>query len=147
VFHGICLILEYATGGFQERLASRLCSKKDSRWHKVIQIGLTMMLVCVSWIFFRADTVADAFYMIRHMLLIDPNQMGVSVVGGLSFFLSIFLIMILIAADLWERKARLNVWLDRRPPWMRWSLYSAVVWAVTVYTVFGVKQEYIYFQF
>jgi D-alanyl-lipoteichoic acid acyltransferase DltB (MBOAT superfamily) len=146
-FHGICLIIEYATGGFQERLASRLCPQRDCLRHKAIQIGLTMMLVYVSWIFFRADTVADAYYIISHMLLIDPNQMGVSVVGGLSFLLSIFLIMVLIAADLWERKARLNVWLDSRPSWMRWSLYSAAVWAVAVSTIFGVKQEYIYFQF
>jgi D-alanyl-lipoteichoic acid acyltransferase DltB (MBOAT superfamily) len=148
VFHGVCLIIEYATGGFQERLASRLCpQKRDSQWHKAIQIGLTMTLVYVSWIFFRADTVADAYYIISHMLLIDPNQMGISVVGGLSFLLSICFIMILIAADLWERNARLSVWLDRRPSWMRWSLYSAAVWAVAVSTVFGVKQEYIYFQF
>jgi D-alanyl-lipoteichoic acid acyltransferase DltB (MBOAT superfamily) len=146
-FHGTCLIIESVTGGFQERLASRLCPQKDALWHKGIQVGLTMMLVCVSWIFFRADTVADAFYMISRMFLLDPDQMGISVVGGQAFVLSIFFILILISADLWQRKTRFGVWLDRRPMWMRWSLYSAAAWAVALSTVFGVKQEYIYFQF
>jgi alginate O-acetyltransferase complex protein AlgI len=147
VFHGICLIVEYATAGFQQRLASWLCPQKDSLWHKGIQIGVTMALVCVSWIFFRADTVADAFYIVSHMFFLDFDQIGVSVVGGEAFLLSIVLIMILIAADLFERKARLTVWLACRPQWLRWSLYSAAVWAVALSTVFGVKQEYIYFQF
>jgi alginate O-acetyltransferase complex protein AlgI len=146
-FHGSCLILEYATGGFQERLAGRLYPDKDGLGYKGIQVGVTLTLVCASWIFFRADTVADAFYIFGHMLMLDLDQMGVSVVGGHAFLLSIFLIMILIATDLWQRRMPIGDWLDRRPLWLRWSLYSAAVWAVAISTVFGVKQEYIYFQF
>jgi D-alanyl-lipoteichoic acid acyltransferase DltB (MBOAT superfamily) len=146
-FHGGCLILEYVTGGFQERVAERLCPEKGSVWHKGIQVGLTLPLVCFSWIFFRPNSAADAFYVIGHMLLLDPDQMGVSVVEGYSFLLSIVFIMILIAVDLRERKIQLYAYLDRWPLWMRWSLYSAALWAVLLSTVFGVKQEYIYFQF
>lgn len=147
VFHGSCLILEYATGGFQKHLATRLCPHTDTFWHNGIQVGATLTLVCISWIFFRADTVGDAFYMIGHMFLLNPDQLGVSVVGGEAFLISIFLIAVLIAADLWERKTRLSAWMNHRPVWMRWSLYSVAVWAVALSTVFGVKQEYIYFQF
>ena len=145
--HGGFIVLEYVTGGFQQRIADRLCPDRASVWNKAIQVGITVVLVGLAWIFFRADSIADAWYVIRHMVFLDPGQLGISVVGPASFGLSLFLIVILIGVDLKERRIRLYAALNRWPLWLRWAAYTTAGWAVAIATVFGVKQEYIYFQF
>ena len=145
--HGGFIVLEYATGGFQQKIADRLCADKESVWNNVIQVGITVVLVGMAWIFFRADSIADAWYVISHMLLLDLGQSGLTVVSPTVFGLSLFLIAVLIVADLKERRMRLYAYINRWPVWMRWAAYTATGWAVVIATVFGVKQEYIYFQF
>jgi alginate O-acetyltransferase complex protein AlgI len=145
--HGGFIVLEYATGGFQQRIADRLCANKTSAWHNGIQMGITLILVGFAWIFFRADSIADAWYVIGHMFLLDPGQLGISVVGTTVFALSLLLIAILFVVDLKERRIRLYAFLHRWPLWLRWAVYSTAGWAVAIATVFGVTQEYIYFQF
>jgi alginate O-acetyltransferase complex protein AlgI len=145
--HGGFIVLEYATGGFQQRIADRLCANKTSAWHNGIQMGITLILVGFAWIFFRADSIADAWYVIGHMFLLDPGQLGISVVGTTLFALSLLLIAILFVVDLKERRIRLYAFLHRWPLWLRWAVYSTAGWAVAIATVFGVTQEYIYFQF
>jgi D-alanyl-lipoteichoic acid acyltransferase DltB (MBOAT superfamily) len=145
--HGGCLVLEYSTGGFQQRLADKLFRNKNSGGHKTVQAGITLSLVCLAWVFFRSESAAAAFYWIGHMVLLDPNQMGVSIVGASSFMLSILLILILLLVDLNERQTRLFVYLERWPLALRWSVYTLATWAVALATIFGVRQEFIYFQF
>lgn len=145
--HGFFIVLEYATGGFQQRIADRLCADRASVWNRSIQVGITVVLVGLAWVFFRAESIAEAWYVIRHMVLLDPGQLGISVVGGPLFGMSLVLITILGVADLKERRVRLYTFLNRWPIWLRWSVYTTAGWAVVIATVFGVKQEYIYFQF
>jgi alginate O-acetyltransferase complex protein AlgI len=145
--HGGFIVLEYATGGFQQRIADRLCANRESIWHKSIQVGITTFLVGIAWIFFRADSISDAWYVIRHMFLLDAAQLGISVVGATVFGLSLLLITILVVVDLKERRMRLYTILQRWPIWLRWAAYTTAGWAVAIVTVVGVKQEYIYFQF
>lgn len=145
--HGGFIVLEYATGGFQERIANRLFANRNSAWHSGIQVAITLVLVGIAWIFFRADTISDAWYVVSHMFLIDPGQLGLSVVSGPRFGLSLLLIAILIGVDHVERRIRLYAVLNRWPLWLRWSAYTVASWTVAITTVFGVKQEYIYFQF
>jgi D-alanyl-lipoteichoic acid acyltransferase DltB (MBOAT superfamily) len=145
--HGGFIVLEYVTGGFQQRIADRLCADRASVLNKAIQVGITLVLVGLAWIFFRADSIADAWYVICHMVFLDLAQLGISVVGSASFGLSLFLIVILIGVDLKERRIRLYAALNRWPLWLRWAAYTTAGWAVAIATVFGVRQEYIYFQF
>ena len=145
--HGAFIVLEYATGGFQQKIADRLCADKESAWHNTIQVGITFVLVGISWIFFRADNIADAWYVFGHMFLLDLGQSGLTVVGPAVFGLSLFLIAILIVVDFKERHMRLYAYINRWPLWLRWAAYTTTGWAVVIATVFGVKQEYIYFQF
>lgn len=147
--HGACLVAEYATGNFQQRLADMVSRSRDSLWHKGVRIGITMSLVTLAWVFFRCETAADAVHWIGRMFLFDLTDPGtaISVTGPASFLASLMLILVLVAVDLQERRSRIAVYLERWPVALRWSFYTAAVWAVAVATVFGVHQEFIYFQF
>lgn len=147
--HGACLVLEYVTGGFQQRLADALCLKGGGFWHKGVRLGITMSLVTLAWIFFRCDTASDAIQWIGRMFLFDPGRPGngVAVAGSGSFLMSILLILVLLAVEFEQRRMRITASLERWPLAVRWSIYTATLWAVAAATVFGVRQEFIYFQF
>lgn len=145
--HGCYLILEHATGNFQERLADKLFPDKNSLFNTAVQVAITLTLVCPAWVFFRANTVSDAFHIFSKMFWIDPQQSGVDVNGMFSFLLSILLILIVIAVDLKEQNERLHDFMDRLPLPARWTAYTFAVWSIAVSAVFGVKNEFIYFQF
>lgn len=146
-FHGGVLILENMTGNFQQRIADRLFPQNQSRWNHMVQMGITMTLVCFAWLFFRANSVTDAFSIIRKMVLIDPGQLGVSIVGGYSFLFIIFVILALFLIEMTEGRQKIHEAVGRFPFLVRWAIYTGSVWAVFILSVFGVKQEFIYFQF
>lgn len=145
--HGGYLILENMTGFFQTRLADRLFPGEGRFMNRAVRTGITLAMVCFAWIFFRANTVADAFAVIGRMFLIDFSDMGVAVVGPASFLRSVLLVLILFAVDMTERRRGIQEVVARLPLAARWSVYTATVWAVVVSGVFGVQQEFIYFQF
>lgn len=146
--HGACLVAEYITGNFQQRLADLLFRSRESFWHKGVSVGITMSLVTLAWIFFRCDTTADAVRWIGRMFLFNTGTGNtLAVAGNASFVWSLLLILALLAVELKERRARIAVYLERWPRVARWSFYTVAVWSVALATVFGVHQKFIYFQF
>jgi hypothetical protein len=115
--------------------------------NRAVRTGVTLAMVCFAWIFFRANTVGDAFAVIGKMFLIDLGDFGISVVGLPSFLRSVLLVLVLFAVDMTERRVGIQDVVARLPMAARWSIYTAAVWAVAVSGVFGVRQEFIYFQF
>jgi D-alanyl-lipoteichoic acid acyltransferase DltB (MBOAT superfamily) len=145
--HGCFLILEYVTNGYQRRLADSVCRDPKSPWSGLIQVGLTLVLVCLAWVFFRAPGIADALRIITGMFRLAAAPSAVAVVGWRVFVLLWGLIAIVLLADLKERRERIYTFVGRLPRWARWSLYTLTLWAVGIASVFNVRQEFIYFQF
>jgi len=150
--HGGMLILENATNHFQERLANRLFPGRGSRLNHAFQVAVTMIMVSFAWLFFRANSVGDAFTIIRNMFLIDMaefglKQAGISVVGVHTFVFLIVMILLLFLVEARERSGWIHEQVGRLSLPARWTIYTVAVWAVFISNVFGVKQEFIYFQF
>lgn len=145
--HGCYLILENMTGHFQARMADRWCPGEGTFMNRAVRTGVTLAMVCFAWIFFRANTVGDAFTVIGKMFLIDPGNLGIGVVGMPSLLRSLVLLLILFAVDMTERRTDIQDVVARLPMAARWSIYTAVVWGVVISGIFGVRQEFIYFQF
>jgi hypothetical protein len=103
---------------------------------------LTLHLVCLSWIFFRANTVADAWSVLAGIatrpgtLFVDAHVFGHCAVG----------VLVLLAAEAVEARRGLLEWLAARPVALRWGLYAATVFGITILGVDGGAQ-FIYFQF
>ncbi|RJP77006.1 MAG: MBOAT family protein [Desulfobacteraceae bacterium] len=145
--HGCFLILENMTGNFQKRLADILFPDTASKWNHAVQTGITMSMVCLAWVFFRADSITDAFSILRKMFLIDPGQTGIDVVDGYSLLFMIFMILMLFVVELSEGKEKIHKAVGRLSLPVRWAIYTGFFWAVLIMSIFGVKQEFIYFQF
>ncbi|MFH1155314.1 MAG: MBOAT family O-acyltransferase [Pseudomonadota bacterium] len=150
--HGGVLVLENATRHFQERVADRIFPGKASRWNHALQTGITMVIVSFAWLFFRADSVGDAFNIIGRMGDLGgfwAKGLGTGVVGPCRFLLLVAGIAVLFWVEYKEQKAgtRIHEQVGKLCPIVRWTLYTLSFWAVFLLTVFGIKQEFIYFQF
>lgn len=150
--HGLILILENMTHHFQRRLADRLFPGKASRLNQGVQVAITMCMVSFAWVFFRANSISDAFTIIRKMFLIDIHafglkQTGIDVVGIPQFVFLLAMIVLLFSVEMWERRGWVQEQVGNLPLTVRWAIYTVGCWAVLISGVFGVKQEFIYFQF
>ena len=144
--HGFFLIVEIATGNCWQKAANFLFPNEPSFWNRAFRVCVTMIQVCFAWIFFRANTVQDAFTVLRKMFLFE-SDIWLQVVGKGSLVLSAMLVLILLAVHMKERGTAINEYVGRLPAAARWSVYAAAFWAIVISGVFGVRQEFIYFQF
>jgi alginate O-acetyltransferase complex protein AlgI len=141
--HGVVLILESAWRG------NRRPEQAAVGWRVWVQRLLVFGVVFLGWVFFRAQSLPDALYVVTH--LFDWSGFALHQLWGLGLprfemALAGLMIAILAAVDyvLAVRPPRaLRLWESR---WTRWACASACVWGVVFFGVFeGV--EFIYFQF
>ncbi len=65
--HGVYLDLGTVTRRVRERMASALGVARVPRLQAVVQTAVTFCLVSVGWMFFRAASISDASYILRHL--------------------------------------------------------------------------------
>ncbi len=77
---GFYLGFGFVTRKIRKRIRKGLGIKKNRWWYKGFQVCITFSLVCAGWIFFRAHSLSDAFYIFSHL------HIGVGdILGGLIF--------------------------------------------------------------
>jgi hypothetical protein len=120
-----------------------------------VKIIFTFALVCFAWIFFRANTTGDAFFIARHLFsdigqwgmtyLYDAlNNLGLQLIEVLLGFMAIAL---LLGLECFSGKESVPDKLAKIPSLPRWGLYLILAMAIASAGVFGNAAEFIYFQF
>ncbi|MEO8393181.1 MAG: MBOAT family O-acyltransferase [Chloroflexota bacterium] len=119
----------------------------------VIKILFTFALVTFAWIFFRANSLSDAIYIITHLFvskgsgLTDPFAAGL-LSQQVEFALSCGLIALLIGVDVLIERSGFDALLKTRPFTVRWAAYYAAGAAVIFSGLYGTgAQIFIYFRF
>ena len=118
------------------------------------QLPVTFILVCFTWIFFRADSMQDAVWIIsrlfwdasRPLSYIQTciNCLGVTLVAAIGMLLSV---AILTAYDYAALKRDVIAALSRRKAFVRWPVYVFFLLIIALFAPKGVATEFIYFQF
>jgi len=152
--HGGYLVFSNVTQRARERVVQKLGLENTPRLSKSLKVLTTFIFVCFAWIFFRSNSVSDAFYIVSHLLtgwetvfnmetLRDGLSLGPSrfqwIVGTASIGLVLFV-------QLLQRQGRVIDQLSKKPVWLRWSIYYAMI---SIFLLCGSLQskEFIYFQF
>jgi alginate O-acetyltransferase complex protein AlgI len=141
-----------ATRSWRERMAN-LREWPGQPALKLASWLLTLGLVCLSWIFFRAARLEDAGLMLAHIFTGFVPRGGVVPSTGLDdtqFTLAWLLILVLLFSELlgqhkpvWERIAA-------QPRWLRWSAYYGFAVVFLVFLLLNPQhkpQPFVYFQF
>jgi alginate O-acetyltransferase complex protein AlgI len=152
--HGFYLAFSRITHGIRYKVAQTIGLNKFPRLHSYLKVMVTFFLVSFAWIFFRANTISDAVYIISN--LFSGWAMGLTFEafekmpfgGPLKFewVVSLFAIGILLAVHLIERRENIIDWFSKKPIWLRWSVCYSIILSILLFGNFGSKQ-FIYFQF
>ncbi|PCJ55381.1 MAG: membrane-bound O-acyltransferase family protein [Planctomycetota bacterium] len=109
---------------------------------EAIQISFTFLMISISWIFFRSDSLSSAISYIS--ILFSPSLFSFPAILDNNIFIIIFCFMVLewIQRD---KEHALEFDSTKIPKVIRWIFYYLIVLFIFLYQ--GDQQEFIYFQF
>ena len=151
--HGMYYLLSTWTAGLRAHLFRVCRMERFPGLVHFLAVLSTFVLVCLAWIFFRANTLGDAFFIVSRFwsgggnpLAFDVEQPGYIGLSFLEFTFSVGLILLLLAVQALQGQVRLHDLFRRQPAWVRWPVYVAL--SLTIMNL-GISEEipFIYFQF
>lgn len=153
--HGSYLIAEILLKKPKKNMLKKT-GLKETFIYKFLQVFITFSLVVFAWIFFRANSMSDAFYIITYMFVDFTEYTNIHAiqlkfrglgVGVHDIILSILLIIVMEMYNLYERSG--DVWekLEGKPIWIRWGVYYFIILSILFLAPFTRVDNFIYFQF
>jgi D-alanyl-lipoteichoic acid acyltransferase DltB (MBOAT superfamily) len=147
--HGVILIIENIAKGKYHNT-----NKVYKIFNMYLSSMFTFCIVCLAWIFFRANSLDDAFYIISNLfnftmpLNSGPWKVALYInnplwkfVGNFILIFSLLIVELLIQKDIINEKV-----IIRKNTIVRWSYYSIFILIILIFGYFEVDQ-FIYFQF
>lgn len=153
--NGLYLIVGQETKAFRNQIFS-----KSPYWLRATFATLiTFSLTNIAWIFFRANNLSDAWYVLTHLtsnlgyILLIPTdlltersflfRMGL---GGYEFWIAIASLIIFHLIEWFSRKERIYEWTRNWPTVLKWSFFYFLIFSCLMFGEFN-QQQFIYFQF
>ena len=115
-----------------------------------LKIFWTFNLVCFTWIFFRANSLPDAIYIVTH--LFGPWETPASLFnlmpgGGYELLIALVALILMELVQWFQRNKEIPGAFDlRKPVWLRWFAYYGLVVIILMFGIFE-STEFIYAQF
>jgi len=138
--HGIAQIIE-----------NHLNVKGESKISKFISCMLVFIFCNIAWIFFRAESIGDACFVLAtlvkdfmHPSLFLQTAIGL---GKRDLCYIIFTILILTFVDFMAVKRDVIEWISARNFIFRWSIYVIMVWLILFFMRPEGTSAFVYFQF
>lgn len=154
--HGAYIVLGNLIGPPVKRLATRAVAfapPVPAGTETLLRVAGTFALVCVAWIFFRAESLDSAWFIVTHLGCDHPP---VDWIHGRTLgrpILEVYIMAGAIAFMEWVHAAQggetfegFNRRLNRKPAWLRGMFYGTLILALIVLTP-DTHEEFIYFQF
>lgn len=155
-WHGSALtyIVWGALHGLFQIVETFLYPRGKQRRKHFWQLPLTFLLLCFTWIFFCAESMGDAFWVISRLFwdisrplnylktaVICLDLSSVQIMGmGLS-------VLLLGIYDFFSLKYDVIRVISRQKCFIRWPVYTLLLIIIALFSAKGVATEFIYFQF
>ena len=122
---------------------------------KATALFITFHLVVLGWIFFRANSVHDAFIIIKNTLQIDFSKIGFNITLGygsalfdkIEILLSFAMIFLLLLVNYVERKNPIVNAVQKLGTVQRWFIYYVFVMMIILFGNYSNTADFLYFQF
>ena len=147
--HGIYLITALVTKNIGLRISDFFKKLKLSFLVNAFNIGFVFALITFAWLFFRAKTTHDAFYVVKHLLDIHSINMAKDIYlnNGQDFFVtSIFVIFFMEVVQYINSNYR-NLLFKHPSVIVRWGFCISLIIMICVFGIYHNDSEFIYFQF
>jgi len=154
--HGFYLTFALFTRENRKRINEKTGVNSIHWLNNTIDVIITFSLVTFAWIFFRANNLKDAFFIVQKLGSI-PGEISKIIATRKIAFLNLpglfnlvlpccGLIIFLELAHVIHQKYRLAETFSKRPALFRWTLYYSGLAALLYLGVYE-KHQFIYFQF
>ena len=144
--NGVYLIAALVFAPMKVKISETLGLARMPRFNALLQTLITFVLICITWVFFRARTVSEGFYIVRNFVSgLRPSSLAALSSERTDIILGLAGIGILLTADWFVEKGVVER-IGERPTWQRWMVYYAALFAILAMGRFGL-QQFIYFQF
>lgn len=137
--HGLFMVTGLWTKNIRKSALTRLNIWQKPRLMLRLNVFATFHLVVFAWVFFRANTLSDAFVIIQNMFRLTPVELT-------TFGLLLTLVFMLGGLSPLHVHRPIGTYLQTRAPQFRWAFYTVI--ALLIINL-GVSNEvpFIYFQF
>jgi D-alanyl-lipoteichoic acid acyltransferase DltB (MBOAT superfamily) len=155
--NGLYILVSIWTRNLRRKLRNILGLERWPRLLASLQITITFSLVCFAWIFFRANSLSDAYYIVKHLFVgvghfltnlwlqetwanVLPGQpLPYSLIAGLSIIFMGFIHLI-------QPHRSIRLMFSEKPIYFRWAMYYALILSIFFFGEFQARQ-FVYFQF
>lgn len=144
------------TGDLLSPIKKRLCAlcgiSESSRVYHILCVSITFVLVDFAWIFFRANSLQDAIYIIIHLFKMDFANgnlldLGVPLPEMIVLFAAIG---IQIGVSIYQKNHVIIDEIKQKNIVIRWGIYFAGIFSIIIFGAYGPLYDasaFIYFQF
>lgn len=117
---------------------------KSYGWLDFAKIGFTFFVVCIGWVFFRADSIANAFQYLAQ--LFEMKSLGLSLFYKTNANLMIFVLSVLAVGILSLQEL---IWVIKKRELPKISAFGALLLVLLIFFMgsFKNQMDFIYFQF
>ena len=128
--------------------------KAGGKLRKALSLAATFFAVCFAWVFFRAETLSDAwrilslsFYGINNF----SEYLKTAVIClDMSYEYMVYLcipVLLLILYDYASLKTNVIQYISSKKIWVRYPVYIFFILAILLFSEKGISTEFYYFQF
>ena len=156
--HGCYQIIADMTKPIREKCCEYCSVKTDCFSWKLLKVMGTFFFVNIAWIFFRAETITQAFGIIKRLftkinpwVLFDGTlyNLGLSRLEWKVLIISLAA-MLCVSLIKYKTGRSLPSFLSSQNLWFRWLVIVCMICSIFVYGIYGpnvTAEQFIYFQF
>ncbi len=153
--HGIILIIEKLIANKKTKIFEILNLSKNNLSNHIFFGLITFSIVCLAWIFFRSNSLPDAFiilngiftnFNISEIFLKETYLIGIK---QNEFQILLLAIVVMCFIEIRHKKKSIITFLDHQSVIFRWGCYFISIMSIIIFGIYGPRniQEFIYFQF
>jgi len=145
LLNGVYIVISRFVTPIKEKVHALLHIDRVPAVGDFFSIAVTIILSAFSWIFFRANSFADAFYVVRN--LFSPTAMDFSTIPELRAYVAVGAVILLFGIEFLQNYAKKFIdWYFRLPHPVRVVSYALLTAIIIIFGAYDNK-AFIYFQF
>ncbi len=144
--HGFYLVFAIVTEKLRNNINNAIGINKVPWLYNLSQILVTFVLAYVAWIFFRANNVSEALYILKNHFVFGGNPTVNLFNNPADFLLSFIFIGVLLVIDFLEERFKFSSGLKKLPRYQKWTLLLVFIVVILVFAVWN-ETDFLYFQF
>lgn len=152
--NGLYQIVGAITRPWRKKITEKMNLHSEHIIAVVWRMLITFALINLSWVFFRASTVTDAFVLLGNMFSLGRISFDALFAFGLdkwdTLVLGLALVVLFVISVAKYRKLAIREWILSRSLWFQYAVYLAGIFSIMIFGIYGSgydAAQFIYFQF